>query len=123
MKCLLILCLLFTLSTNAQNVTLENIQKTHQLTDFDKINEGIVIFDKNGCSRCEKVILFCAENKLNFKLLNISESEQNAAIMWHFLELMEYPEETVQTPVVIVNGTLTYNHKNLDAFLQKLITP
>ena len=120
MKYILLFFLFLTLPSFGQAIDLETVKKEHTLQDYTKLGEGIVIFDKNECSRCERTIAYCIENNLDFKLLNISGSEDNAILMWQLLEQMGYEEETVQTPVIIVNGKVTYNHEDLDLFLEAL---
>lgn len=120
MKFLILIFMLTGLTACSQEKTLTTIKKEHQLTDYNKLNEGVVIFDKDECSRCEQTILFCAENDIDFKLLNISESQDNAGLMWQLLEAVGYEEENVQTPVIIVRGKVTYNHEDLGEFLKAL---
>lgn len=119
-KFLFLIFLCAGLSACAQANSLEIIKKEHQLTDYTKLNDGVIIFDKNECSRCEQTILYCVENNIDFKLLNISENEKNEILMWQVLEAVGYKGETVQTPLILVNGEVTYNHEDLDGFLKTL---
>jgi len=92
----------------------------HTLTDLTKIGEGVVVFTKTDCSRCEEVLTYLEENGRDYKTLNITESDQNAAIMWQLLETVGYEGEEVATPVMVVHGKVSYNHEDLSDFLKTL---
>jgi hypothetical protein len=40
--------------------------------------------------------------------------------MWELLELNGYLGETVKTPVILVNGSISYSHEDLKEFLEQL---
>jgi len=94
-------------------------KKGHILKDFSKIKEGIVIFDKIECPRCNRAIAFLIDNNIAFKSVDINEKEDNNKKMWETLKANGVNGK-IATPVFLVNGKLSHSHKNLGAFLESL---
>ncbi len=95
-------------------------KEAFMLKDFSKINEGIVIFDKIECPRCNRALAFLLDNNIAFKSVDVSKGKKlNNHKMWEILNENGITE-VISTPVFLVNGELSHSHKNLGAFLESL---
>lgn len=84
------------------------------------LSKGVILFSKNGCSRCSWAINYLNENDIKYTNLNVTENQEYHALMWQKLSENKVTS-AVTMPVVIINGKLTHSHKDLDSFLKKLI--
>jgi glutaredoxin len=89
------------------------------LRDLSKINTGIVIFDNTDCPRCQRSTAYLLDNNVPFKLLNITDNKKNHKLMWDLLEAQGVTG-TINTPVILVEGELSWSHEDLPAFLKSL---
>jgi glutaredoxin len=94
-------------------------KKDHYLKDVSKINEGIVVFDDEGCSRCRTVTNYLVTNDFDFKIIDLSDGKENMKLMWKVIK-EKGADMNVKSPVIIINGELSHSHKDLKAFLEKL---
>lgn len=91
------------------------------LVDSDaELNNGIVVFNKEGCPRCAYSTNYLLENNIPFRMLNTVESKENNSLMWNYLKANGVEEGTVTMPVILVDGKLTHSHEDLLAFLSGL---
>jgi glutaredoxin len=86
----------------------------------EEIENGILIFDKEGCTRCDYTIESLNSKKIPFKVLNITKDRESADIMYQYLSKAGFNLSRVTTPVVIVSGKPHYNIQNLETFVQGL---
>lgn len=96
-----------------------NALKQHTLKELSQIKEGIVVFDKTDCPRCQMSTAYLLDNDIDFKLLNITDNPKNKKLMWDLLKA-EGVTNNITTPVFLVNGQLSYSHDNLREFLSGL---
>ena len=89
------------------------------LKDLSKLNEGIVIFDDEGCGRCRLVTNYLVANKIDFKIIDLSAGEANQKLMWKTIK-EKGASLKVKAPVIIVNGNLSHSHQDLKKFLESL---
>ena len=93
-------------------------------TDFTvnevKVNDGIVIFDKTNCGRCQKVKAYLDAEKIPYQRLNITDVPMNKKLMWDMLKLNGFQGREIKTPVMLVNGEISHSHQDLMDFLQNL---
>ena len=95
-------------------------KEAFMLKDFSKINEGIVIFEKLECPRCNRALAFLLDNNIAFKSVDVSKGKkENNHKMWEILKKHGITK-VAATPVFLVNGKLSHSHKNLGAFLESL---
>ena len=94
-------------------------KKDHYLKDLSKINEGIVVFDDEGCSRCRTVTNYLVANDIDFKIVDISQGEANSKFMWKMVK-EKGADMKVKAPVIVVDGKISHSHKDLNAFLKTL---
>ncbi len=94
-------------------------EQWEQLNDHSKINEGIVVFNRNSCGRCTYTTDYLIENGVSFKIVDISTSKKNQALLNHILSEKGI-RGSYRTPIILVNGELSYSHKNLERFLKQL---
>lgn len=55
---------------------------SHNLTKDSQLDKGIIVFSKDGCSRCKLTVDYFIKNDVDFTLVNISESRDNNQLMW-----------------------------------------
>lgn len=91
------------------------------LVDSDaELNNGIVVFNKEGCPRCAYSTNYLLEQNIPFRMLNTVENPDNNKLMWDYLKANGVAKGTVTMPVILVDGKLTHSHKDLLAFLSGL---
>lgn len=81
---------------------------------------GIVVYGKNNCPRCDYFIDALYKKGTTFRELNIDLFEADNDLMWEQLEKHGYYSQRITTPVVSANGQLYYNIDDLDAVLGAL---
>lgn len=84
--------------------------------DFSK---GVFVFTSLGCGRCERTLNYLLDNNLNFQNFDTTENPEFLNLMWKKLKEKRSPDK-IKMPVIIVDGRLTYSHKDLDIFLKKI---
>lgn len=77
------------------------------------------VFTKDDCARCAFVISEFEKNKVVFLELNTTLAPSNNELMFENLREAGYKENTIQMPVVIHDGKVYYNIKDLKAFTEK----
>lgn len=82
------------------------------------IREGIVIFNKTGCSRCSRTTGYLTDNNIEFRVLSTKERE-NKILMTQLLRENGI-FKSVLMPVMLIDGKLANNQGNLDEFLETL---
>lgn len=93
---------------------------SHDFKEGSELNKGIVIFSKDGCSRCKMSIDYLLKNKVDFQVVNISKNEKYRNLMWKTIRSNGENLKRVPTPVIIVDGKLYHSFKDLKGFLKKL---
>lgn len=94
-------------------------KKDYYLQDVANINNGIVVFDDEGCGRCRTVTNYLVAHDLDFKIVDLSEGEENAKLMWKMVK-EKGASMNVKAPVIMVDGKLSHSHIDLNAFLSSL---
>ncbi len=94
-------------------------QHTVPLEDFSKINQGIVVFNKDGCGRCSYTTNFLIENGIPFRIIDITKNRENLNLMFELLE-KNGVKESIRTPVIMQNGVLSHSHEDLMSFLEQM---
>lgn len=82
--------------------------------------KSIIVFDKDGCSRCDKTLEYLERKKIPHHVLNISESEDNRDLMWGFVHELKLNITTVNTPMVLMGENVHFNINNLDSFMYEM---
>lgn len=93
--------------------------KNFKIDDESKLNSGIVVFTKDGCPRCNYTTSYLLDKKIPFKMINISQKEENNILMWSLIK-SRGTKLDVNTPVIVVNGEVSYSHENLTKFVKQL---
>ena len=86
------------------------------------ISKGIVVFSKDGCTRCHFTTSYLLDNNVDFKLLNTTENKEYNKLMWALLK-RKLPESTLKSvvmPVILIDGELSYNMKDIKTFVTNL---
>jgi len=106
----------------------EQIAKAKQLkekvlNEFGNIKKGIVVFEKNNCSRCNMSTSFLLDNDIDFKMIDVTQDGDGNRLMWEYIRKdKSYKEgESILTPAFLVDGKFTHSHKDLRAFLASLV--
>lgn len=94
--------------------------KEKTVTGVDDMNNGIVLFYKDGCPRCAYVTTYMLDNNIDFKLLDTSSDKESNRLMWKLLKEENSNLKNIKMPVVLVNGKVNYNMKDLKDFAQGL---
>ena len=95
-------------------------QNKYPLENLEEINNGIVVFDKTDCPRCNRTVSFLSENKIPFKTIDIRKNKKGLALMNKLL-IEDGNESNFTTPVILVNGEISYSHENLEDFLSSFL--
>lgn len=82
--------------------------------------DGIIVFGKNYCGRCDYFIKELKTNHVSFKELNIDTSQGDKDLMWARLQAAGFSGSRITTPVVIVDNQVYYNIKDMNALLAQL---
>jgi len=96
--------------------------KEKSMEDIGDITKGIVVFSKDGCSRCHYTTSYLLDNDIDFKLLNTSENKDYNHLMWTLLK-EDNPVSSIKTvtmPVILINGKLSHSMKDLKSFVAGL---
>ena len=96
--------------------------KEKSMEDIGDITKGIVVFSKDGCSRCHYTTSYLLDNDIDFKLLNTSENKDYNHLMWTLLK-EDNPVSSIKTvtmPVILINGKLSHSMKDLKLFVAGL---
>lgn len=93
---------------------------SHNFKEGSALDKGIIVFSKDGCSRCKLTIDYFLKNDVNFQVINISESKENSQLMWKTLRNHGEKMNRVSTPVILVEGKPHHKFKDLQRFLKKL---
>lgn len=79
----------------------------------------MVIFVKDGCSRCETAVNYLVENEIPFKTLNTSQNNDANLLMWKKLEENKV-SKTILMPVILNDNKLTHSHKGIVTFFKEI---
>ena len=82
--------------------------------------KGIVVYSKAGCGRCEYLTNYLNENKIPFADLNITTDEAANKEMSTALFASGFKGGSFTTPVIVVDGEVFYNVKDLKGFTSDL---
>ena len=99
----------------------ENLTYQEKLSDkftmkFHDMNQGIVVFSKDGCPRCHFTTNYLLDNNIDFKYLDTTNNEEANQLMWKVLKEKNINEEIIM-PVIIVNGKIAYNIDDLEDYV------
>ncbi len=103
-----------------QELSLETNVKNWKTLDA-LIDKGeIIIFTKDACTKCEKLIGMLKANRIPHKAFDISENERYKEFFWNTVSKMKRQDVMISSiPIAIVNGKL---HEGLDliSFIEML---
>jgi glutaredoxin len=109
--------------TEAEIALQDEELKKNTLAKFEEYKEGIVLFYKDGCSRCSFVTLYMLEHGINFKLLDVTSDEENDQLMWDMIKFENPDIARITMPVFLINGKFSYNIENLKNFSKASLKP
>ena len=94
--------------------------KAKTLENVEDIENGITLFYQDGCPRCAFATTYMLDNDIDFKLIDVTDQNENNAAMWELL-IKKNPElDEVIFPVFIINGDISYNIEDLGNFTDTL---
>ena len=96
------------------------INEAFTVGDDILLNKGIVIFEKTDCGRCQTTMAYLNAKNKPYAKLNITDNPMYNQLMWELLELNGYLGDSVKTPVILVNGAISFSHEDLEGFLEQL---
>lgn len=106
--------------TEQQKKDWETQITSYNFKEGSQLDKGIVVFSKNGCSRCKLTIDYFAKNEVPFQVINISTNKENSSLMWKTLRNNGEKINRVSTPVILVEGKPHHKFKDLKKFLKEL---
>jgi len=98
----------------------KKIAERHFDLATDNVDKGIVIFSKKSCSRCRLAERILDENNIKFKRIAIDESPEGKKLMWQKIRGDSNEYKRIKTPVIIIDGKVSYSHKNLVQFVKDI---
>jgi len=102
------------------NYTYTEIRKSRAKESPAYNYDGITVFGKNHCPRCDYFITELRNKNVVFQELNIDTYQADNDLMWDKLKEAGFSGNSITTPVVISNNKVYYNVQDLDALLGKL---
>lgn len=107
--------------TEEEKILIHKKIKEKETTDLIDLNSGIVVFAKDGCSRCEFTTRYLVDNNIDFRFIDTSDKNkpQNKK-MWNLVKLDNPYIKSVKMPVILVDGKISYSINDLKAFVTKL---
>ncbi|MEM6517585.1 MAG: glutaredoxin domain-containing protein [Bacteroidota bacterium] len=94
--------------------------KLYNPTEYEKYNQGIVVFSRDGCTRCNYATNYLIKKNVDFTLLNFTQNPAHGQYMWDKLKEQGVTSKQVRTPIIMVDGVLSHSHENLSQFVKKL---
>jgi len=108
--------------SQAEQYALKKKKEEKLMKDNEDIMQGIVVFEKNGCSRCNLATSFLLDNDIDFKIIDVSEKNgKGNRLMWDLIRNDGHNGGQILTPVFLVDGKLSHTHKDLNMFLAGLV--
>jgi len=103
-----------------QELNLETSVKSWKDLDY-LIDKGeTIIFTKEACSKCEKLIGMLKANRISHKVFNISENERFRDFFWNTISKLKRQDVLISSiPIAIVKGKL-HEGLNLVSFIESL---
>ncbi len=109
--------------TDAEIALQDQLLKEKTIKSLEDMKEGIVLFYKDGCPRCNYVTTYMLNNDIGFKLIDTTSDEKSQVLMWDLLKLEKPELKNVTMPVVLVNGKIAYDIENLKRFSRDFLKP
>lgn len=108
-------------SSTSQKTTAMSEKLNAKIEDGSlKNNTGLYVYSINKCGRCNYVTKFLKSNNIAFTEKNMDENEDYNKEAFKYLEATGYEGRGFQTPLIIHNGKVSYNIKDLKGFLEGL---
>ncbi len=103
-----------------QELNIETTVKNWKALD-NLIDKGeTIIFVKDECAKCEKLIGMLKANRIRHKAFNISENERYKDFFWNTISTMKRQDVLISSiPIAIVKGEL-HEGLNLVSFVEML---
>ena len=100
----------------------KKLLKAKESEEISDLSKGIVVFSKDGCTRCHYVTSYLLDNEIDFIFLNTSENRRYNALMWDLVRQKKpgFTANSVTMPVVLIDGEMSYNMTDLKAFVKSL---
>ena len=87
---------------------------------LEEAKQAIIVFDKEGCSRCNRTLDYLARKKIPHFILNITKDKESDELMSGFVLETNLNLATVTTPLIVMGGDIHFNISNLDAFMNEM---
>lgn len=104
-----------------EEVNVDVVKVTNWKTLNQLIDKGeTIIFTKDDCAKCEKLIGMLNANRIAHKAFDISENERYKEFFWNTISKMKRKDVFISSiPIAIVKGKL-YESLNLISFVEGL---
>lgn len=110
-------------SQNPTQKDIDELYKALKGKEFDlnaDFSKGLFVFTKEGCSRCDKTLRFLVDNNIDFKFAEAVENKNYNELLWKIISKNNPKVREVLFPVIILDGKISYDHKDLNSFLKTL---
>jgi len=82
--------------------------------------KGLYVYSINGCGRCSYTTKFLKSNNIKFVEKNMDEDKESKNVATGYLYATGFEGGSFQTPVIVHDGKVSYNIKDLKGFLKGL---
>ena len=103
-------------SSNSGKETTNLEPKDESLKDM----KGLYVYSIDRCGRCKYAVDFLKSNNIAFTEKNIDENDENNKEAFKYLNASGFEGGSFTTPLIINNGKVSYNIKDLKGFLKEL---
>ncbi len=106
--------------TNEEIAAQDKLLEQKKLEVLGDIDEGIVLFYKDGCPRCSFATTYMLDNDIDFKMLDVTDDEEKNRAMWKLINAEKPELREVIFPVFLIDGELSYSIEDLKGFTSEL---
>ena len=103
-------------SSNSSKETMNLEPKDESLKDI----KGLYVYSIDRCGRCKYVVDFLKSNNIAFIEKNMDENDENNKEAFKYLNASGFEGGSFTTPLIVNNGKVSYNIKDLKKFLNGL---
>ncbi|MEM9544347.1 MAG: glutaredoxin domain-containing protein [Bacteroidota bacterium] len=82
--------------------------------------KGVSVYSINKCGRCNYTVEFLESNNIAFVEKNMDQNDEYNAEAFRYLEASGFGGGSFRTPLIVHDGKISYNIKDLKGFLNEL---
>ncbi len=85
-----------------------------------KNGKGLYVYSIDKCGRCSYAVKYLKSNNISFIEKNMDEDKENKDEAFRYLNASGFEGGGFTTPLIVYNGKVSYNIKDLKGFLKEL---